>query len=109
MFVVASSVRSLPLSGLPMSNSETAEKPAIKIRIGLVGVGNWALHGHLRVLALLPEYEVVAVYARRREAAEAAAELAAAEPAAAELAAAVDGIGEPVGALSGSGLACVDT
>ena len=44
-----------------------------KIRVGLVGVGNWATHGHLRVLTLLPEYEVVAVQARRREAAEAAA------------------------------------
>jgi predicted dehydrogenase len=44
-----------------------------KIRVGIVGVGNWANHGHLRVLALLPQYEVVAVYARRREAAEAAA------------------------------------
>ena len=44
-----------------------------KIRVGLVGVGNWATHGHLRVLSLLPEYEVVAVQARRREAAEAAA------------------------------------
>ncbi len=44
-----------------------------RIRVGLVGVGNWANHGHLRVLALLPQYEVVAVYARRREAALAAA------------------------------------
>ena len=44
-----------------------------KIRVGLVGVGNWATHGHLRVLSLLPEYEVVAVQARRREAAEVAA------------------------------------
>ena len=44
-----------------------------KVRVGLVGVGNWATHGHLRVLSLLPEYEVVAVQARRREAAEAAA------------------------------------
>jgi predicted dehydrogenase len=44
-----------------------------KIRVGLVGVGNWANHGHLRVLDLLPEYEIVAVQARRREAADAAA------------------------------------
>ncbi|MGI4879335.1 MAG: Gfo/Idh/MocA family protein [Janthinobacterium lividum] len=43
------------------------------IRVGIIGVGNWARHGHLRVLALLPQYEVVAVQARRREAAEAAA------------------------------------
>jgi predicted dehydrogenase len=47
-------------------------QPRQKIRVGIIGVGNWANHGHLRVLALLPEYEVVAVYARRREAALAA-------------------------------------
>ena len=47
---------------------------ANKTRVGLVGVGNWARHGHLRVLALLPDYEVVAVQARRREAAAAAAQ-----------------------------------
>jgi predicted dehydrogenase len=41
-----------------------------KIRVGLIGVGNWARHGHLRVLDLLPDYEVVAVQARRRAAAE---------------------------------------
>jgi predicted dehydrogenase len=45
-----------------------------KIRVGLIGAGNWANHGHLRVLELLPDYEVVAIQARRREAAEAAAE-----------------------------------
>lgn len=44
-----------------------------KIRVGLVGAGNWANHGHLRVLDLLPDYEVIAVQARRREAAETAA------------------------------------
>ena len=44
-----------------------------KIRVGLVGVGNWANHGHLRVLDLLPDYDIVAVQARRREAAETAA------------------------------------
>ena len=43
------------------------------IRVGLIGAGNWANHGHLRVLALLPEYEVVAIQARRPEAARAAA------------------------------------
>ena len=47
---------------------------ARRIRVGLVGAGNWAFHGHLRVLDLLPDYEVVAVYARRREAAEKAAQ-----------------------------------
>jgi predicted dehydrogenase len=45
-----------------------------KIRVGLIGAGNWANHGHLRVLDLLPDYEVVAVQARRREAADAAAQ-----------------------------------
>ena len=44
-----------------------------KIRVGLVGVGNWGLKGHLPVLQLLPDYEVVAVQSRRREAAETAA------------------------------------
>jgi predicted dehydrogenase len=44
-----------------------------KIRVGIIGVGNWANHGHLRVLDLLPQYQVVAVHARRREAAAAAA------------------------------------
>lgn len=43
------------------------------IRVGLIGAGTWAHHGHLRVLTLLPEYEVVAIQSRRREVAEAAA------------------------------------
>jgi predicted dehydrogenase len=43
------------------------------IRVGIVGAGNWANHGHLRVLDLLPDYEVVAIYARRGEAAAKAA------------------------------------
>jgi predicted dehydrogenase len=44
-----------------------------KIRLGLIGVGNWALFGHVRVLRLLPEYEIVAIYSQRKEAAKAAA------------------------------------
>lgn len=52
----------------------TGDRTTRKIRVGIVGAGNWASHGHLRVLALLPQYEVVAIYARRREAATAAAE-----------------------------------
>ena len=56
-----------------MSNVEKPPAGSARIRVGLVGVGNWAKHGHLRVLSLLPEYEIVAVQARRREAAEAAA------------------------------------
>lgn len=43
------------------------------IRVGLVGVGNWALHGHVRVLKLLPSYELTAVYSQRRDAADKAA------------------------------------
>lgn len=45
---------------------ETTHKP---IRVGLVGVGNWAQHGHVRVLNLLPQYELSAVYSQRHEAA----------------------------------------
>jgi len=44
-----------------------------KIRLGLIGVGNWALFAHVRVLRLLPEYEIVAIYSQRKEAAKAAA------------------------------------
>jgi predicted dehydrogenase len=44
-----------------------------RIRLGVVGVGNWANYGHLRVLALLPQYEVVALQARRPAAAQTAA------------------------------------
>jgi predicted dehydrogenase len=44
------------------------------IRVGIVGVGNWARHGHLRVLSLLPQYQLQAVYSERRERAEAAAD-----------------------------------
>jgi predicted dehydrogenase len=54
-----------------MMNDTSATRA--KIRVGLIGVGNWANHGHLRVLDLLPDYKVVAVQARRREAAKAAA------------------------------------
>jgi hypothetical protein len=34
------------------------------IRVGLVGIGSWAQHGHLRVLKLLPEYELSALYSQ---------------------------------------------
>jgi len=43
------------------------------IRGGLIGVGNWALRGHLPVLQLLPEYRITAVQSRRRDVAEQAA------------------------------------
>jgi len=35
-----------------------------KIRVGLVGAGNWAEYGHLPALKLLPDYELVAVHSR---------------------------------------------
>ena len=54
-------------------NSSIGGGKARPIRVGIVGAGNWANHGHLRVLDLLPEYEVDAIYARRQEAAAAAA------------------------------------
>lgn len=47
---------------------------AKKIRLGLVGVGNWAQNGHLSVLKLLPQYETTAVYSQRPDAALAAAD-----------------------------------
>ncbi|MGF6779193.1 Gfo/Idh/MocA family protein [Paraburkholderia sp. GAS334] len=43
------------------------------IRVGIIGAGNWAHYGHLRVLTLLPEFEITAIQSRRREVAEAAA------------------------------------
>jgi predicted dehydrogenase len=39
----------------------------------MIGIGNWAKHGHLPALNLLPEYKLCAVYSKRRDAAEAAA------------------------------------
>jgi predicted dehydrogenase len=41
-----------------------------KIRAGIVGVGNWGVYGHIPVLQLLPDFEIVAVASRRREYAE---------------------------------------
>jgi predicted dehydrogenase len=38
-----------------------------KIRAGIVGVGNWGRYGHLPVLRLLPDFEIVAVASRRPE------------------------------------------
>jgi hypothetical protein len=43
------------------------------IRVGLIGAGHWAHHGHLPVLTLLPEYEIATIQSRRREVAETAA------------------------------------
>jgi predicted dehydrogenase len=36
-----------------------------KIRVGIVGVGNWARYGHIPSLKLLPEYTITAVASRR--------------------------------------------
>jgi hypothetical protein len=48
-----------------------------KIRVGVIGAGNWANHAHFPVLALLPEFELSVVQGRRREAAESASSLSA--------------------------------
>src|ERR1700676_4153451 len=55
------------------THREEGMKDQKKIRLGLIGVGNWALFAHVRVLRLLPEYEIVAIYSQRKEAAMAAA------------------------------------
>jgi predicted dehydrogenase len=56
-----------------MTEPSTASSSA-PIRVGLVGVGNWAQHGHVRVLSLLPQYELTAVFSQRRDAAATVAE-----------------------------------
>ena len=38
-----------------------------KIRVGIVGVGNWGRYGHMPVLRFLPYYEIVAVASLRKE------------------------------------------
>ena len=38
-----------------------------KIRVGIVGVGNWGRYGHIPVLHLLPNFEIAAVASRRKE------------------------------------------
>lgn len=43
-----------------------------QIRVGMVGIGNWARYGHIPVLNLLPEYKLSTIYSRRRDEAEAA-------------------------------------
>lgn len=44
------------------------------IRVGIIGAGGWAGYGHIPALRTLPEFEVVAVSARRKESAQRAAE-----------------------------------
>jgi predicted dehydrogenase len=43
------------------------------LRVGVIGVGNWARHGHLRVLDLLPQYTLQAVFSHKRVVAKRAA------------------------------------
>lgn len=38
-----------------------------KIRVGLIGVGNWAAYGHIPAIQSQGDYEVTAVYGRRRD------------------------------------------
>jgi predicted dehydrogenase len=52
------------------ANTSSNHRP---IRVGLVGFGNWAKYGHVRVLDLLPEYELSAIYSQRAAAAADAA------------------------------------
>lgn len=42
-----------------------------KIRVGLVGAGNWAEYGHIPSLKLLPDYELTAIHSRSRDKADA--------------------------------------
>ncbi|MCY0853771.1 Gfo/Idh/MocA family protein [Cupriavidus sp. D39] len=57
-----------------MEDWNDMESPRVApLRVGIIGVGNWAKHGHLRVLDLLPQYSLDAVFSHRRDAAEAAA------------------------------------
>jgi len=57
-------------SPAPSASSPSSAEP---IRVGIVGLGNWARHGHLRVLSLLPAYALTAIHSRREVAARAAA------------------------------------
>jgi predicted dehydrogenase len=52
---------------------EIVMSTAMKIRLGVVGVGNRALFAHMRILQLLPQYEVAAAYSQRIDAARKAA------------------------------------
>lgn len=49
-----------------MSKTDSASR----VRVGIVGVGNWARYGHIPALRLLPGYEIKAVSSRRSETAE---------------------------------------
>ncbi|MBD1385935.1 Gfo/Idh/MocA family oxidoreductase [Mucilaginibacter rigui] len=43
------------------------------INVGIIGVGNWAVYGHIPALLLLPEYKIVALQSRRLEVAQSVA------------------------------------
>ncbi len=47
-----------------MTDLATPAQPAKKIRVGIVGAGTWAEYGHIPSLALLPAFELTAVYSR---------------------------------------------
>src|ERR1700730_4647161 len=57
-----------------MADSSAPSANHTIIRVGLIGVGNWALNGPVRVLSLMPQYEMAAVYSQRRDAAQSAAD-----------------------------------
>jgi predicted dehydrogenase len=44
-----------------------------KIRVGIVGAGNWAEYGHIPSLKLLPQYAITAIYSRSQQKADAVA------------------------------------
>ncbi|WP_332878925.1 Gfo/Idh/MocA family protein [Massilia sp. S19_KUP03_FR1] len=56
-----------------MTDVSTPAAATKKIRVGIVGAGTWAEYGHLPALALLPEFELTAVYSRSAEKAHAVA------------------------------------
>jgi predicted dehydrogenase len=56
-----------------MTVSSTPAVPVNKIRVGIVGAGTWAEYGHIPSLALLPEFELTAVYSRSVDKAQALA------------------------------------
>ncbi|KJK18167.1 oxidoreductase [Burkholderiaceae bacterium 16] len=57
-----------------MSATSKEQRGDAPIRVGLVGIGNWAIHGHVRALNLLPQYALRALWSTRPEAGRAAAE-----------------------------------
>jgi predicted dehydrogenase len=56
-----------------MTVSATPAVSVNKIRVGIVGAGTWAEYGHIPSLALLPGFELTAVYSRSADKAQALA------------------------------------